>query len=195
MNFSAVILAGGKSSRMGCDKAFLKLSGQTLLARQIQLVRAAGAAAVFISGRAGVDYSASGCRVLTDNFCDAGPLAGIERALDAASSPLLLVLAVDLPDMSASFFRKLAAGCPENHGAVPRVNGNIEPLAAIYPRAALPLATSLLNEKNFAVKNFAARCEQAALVSFVDVPETDAKFFLNCNFPGELEAARFNQAG
>lgn len=195
MNFSAVILAGGKSSRMGCDKAFLEIGGQTLLARQIQLVRAAGAAAVFISGRTGVDYSASGCRVLTDNFCDVGPLTGIERTLDTMASPLLLVLAVDLPVMTAEFLQKLAESCSENRGGVPRVNGNLEPLAAIYPKAVLSLATALLNQNSFAMKNFAVRCEQAALVSFIDLPGTDAKFFLNCNSPAELEAVRFNQAG
>lgn len=194
MNFSAVILAGGKSSRMGCDKAFLEIGGQTLLARQIQLVRAAGAAEVFISGRAGVDYPAFGGRVLTDHFPDAGPLAGIESALDAMAAPLLLVLAVDLPDMSADFLRKLAESSSENLGVIPRVNGNLEPLAAVYPKSAQPNAAALLNQNSFAVKNFAARCEQAALVSFFDLPETDAKFFLNCNSRDELESARNNQA-
>src|SRR5258705_13766374 len=89
MNFSAVILAGGKSSRMGRDKAWLEAGGQSLLARQIGLVRELGAAEVFISGRADADYSEFGCRVLQDKFPDAGPLAGIERALDATTSPLL----------------------------------------------------------------------------------------------------------
>ena len=189
MNFSAVILAGGKSSRMGCDKAFLEIGGQTLLARQIQLVRAAGAAEVFISGRAGVDYPAFGGRVLTDHFPDAGPLAGIQRALEAMTAPLLLVLAVDLPGMTADFLRMLAVGCPENCGAVPRVNGNLEPLAAIYPQAARPLAAALLVEKNFAVKHFAARCERAGLVAFVEWPETAASFFRNWNSPSDRPAA------
>lgn len=189
MNFSAVILAGGKSSRMGCDKAFLEIGGQTLLARQIQLARDAGAAEVFISGRVGVDYSASGCRVLMDKFPDAGPLAGIERALAAAAAPLLLVLAVDLPGMTADFLRTLADDCPENCGVVPRVRGNLEPLAAIYPKAALPLATALLAEKKFAVKNFTARCEQAGLVSFVEFRETATSFFWNWNSPSDHPAA------
>src|SRR5690349_130325 len=87
MNFSAVILAGGKSSRMGRDKAWLEINGQILLTRQIELVQAGGATEVFISGRAGMDYSAFGCRVLQDRFPNAGPLAGIERALDAAIAP------------------------------------------------------------------------------------------------------------
>ena len=119
MNFSAVILAGGKSSRMGRDKAWLEVGGQTLLARQIGVMRELGAAEIFISGRADADYSAFGCRVLPDKLPDAGPLAGIERALDAAQAPLLLVLAVDLPEMSAELLRRLAADCSENLGSIP----------------------------------------------------------------------------
>jgi hypothetical protein len=66
--FSAVILAGEKPARMMPDKAFVKIGGRTLLARQIELVRAAGAAEVFISGRDGVDYSIFGCPVLKNRL-------------------------------------------------------------------------------------------------------------------------------
>jgi molybdenum cofactor guanylyltransferase len=145
MNFSAVILAGGRSSRMGRDKAWLETGGQTLLARQIGLARKLGAAEVFISGRAKVDYSAFGCRVLEDKFADAGPLAGIERALDAMQSPLLLVLAVDLPQMNEDLLRRLSAGAANAFGAIPKLAGHIEPLAAFYPKAAMPLLVKLLD--------------------------------------------------
>jgi len=194
MNFSAVILAGGKSSRMGCDKAFAELDGQTLLARQIRLVQAAGAAEVFISGQPGVNYSGFGCPVLTDKFHDAGPLAGIHSALAAADSSLLLVLAVDLAGMTAECLQQLAAGCSEHTGVVPRINGQLEPLAGFYPKTSLPLATFLLGQNSFAVGNFAERCEQAALVSFADLPDSAAGFFLNCNSPGELKSLRRHQA-
>ena len=158
MNFSAVILAGGKSLRMGRDKAFLEIGGQTLLARQIGLASEIGAAEIFISGRAEADYSAFGCRVLQDKFPDAGPLAGIERALDAAKSPLLLVLAVDLPEMNAEFLRRLAANASESCGAIPKLANHVEPLAAFYPKAADSLAATSLERKNFAVKDFASQC-------------------------------------
>jgi len=194
MNFSAVILAGGKSSRMGCDKAFVELDGQTLIARQIQLVRDVGATEVFISGRTGVDYSRYGGRVLEDRFQGAGPLAGIQSALEAVTSSLLLVLAVDLPCMSADFLRKLAGNCVENAGAVPRVNGNVEPLAAFYPKAVLPLATFLLGQNSFAVRNFTQLCEQAGFITLTDLPESAASLFLNCNSPDELESVRRHQA-
>ncbi|HEV2692739.1 MAG TPA: molybdenum cofactor guanylyltransferase [Verrucomicrobiae bacterium] len=194
MNFSAVILAGGKSSRMGCDKAFIEIAGQTLLTRHIQLVRTAGAREIVISGRAETDYSAFGLPVLQDSFPDAGPLAGIHSALQATTSPLLLVLAVDLPAMTADFLQTLTAGCSENTGVVPSIKENLEPLAAIYPKAALPLATSLLAQNSLTVKNFARQCEQAGLISFIDLPDSATEFFLNCNSPGELESLRLHSS-
>src|SRR5688572_9023694 len=100
MTFNAVILAGGQSRRMGRDKAWLEVEGQPLIRRQIKLAREIGATEVFISGRPDCDYSTLGCPGLTDQFSNAGPLAGIERALDTATAPLLLVLAVDLPRLT-----------------------------------------------------------------------------------------------
>jgi molybdopterin-guanine dinucleotide biosynthesis protein A len=186
MNFSAVILAGGKSSRMGRDKAWLEVGSQPLLARQIQLARESGAAEVFISGHADADYTAFGGRVLRDKFAGAGPLAGIERALEAATSPLLLVLAVDLPEMNVEFLRRLGAGCGEYVGASPRGDGNIEPLAAFYPKAAQPLAEALLGSDRNAVTAFAESCVQSGLAQFVELPATEARHFANWNSPADL---------
>ena len=186
MSFSAVILAGGKSSRMGRDKAWLEVGGQTLLARQIGIVREAGALEIFISGRADVDYSSFGCRVLKDKFQNAGPLAGIVRALDASTSQLLLVLAVDMPNMSVSFLQSLATKCAHGSGAIPRVEGRIEPLAVFYPKAAHTLAVMLLDRGCYAVTNFAECCVKNNLASFVDVPESDVGYFANWNAESEL---------
>ena len=189
MNFSAVILAGGKSSRMGRDKALLEISGQTLLARQIEIVRAAGAVEVFISGRADVDYSAFEGRLLQDNFPEAGPLAGIESALAAANNPLLLVLAVDLLAMNADFLRRLMTHCSANSGAVPRVAGDIEPLVACYPKTAHPLAVQMLGRNQCAVKYFAGAVVSSGLAVWLDLTESDRQLFKNGNRPADLPSA------
>ena len=183
MNFSAVILAGGKSSRMGRDKAFLELDGKTLLARQIQTVREAGAGEVFISGRAGVDYSKHGCRVLADRFSGVGPLAGIHAGLNAATTPLLLVLAVDLVEIDAAFLRELTQA---GTGVIPRVAGDIEPLAAVYPCKGACTAELMLREGKFVVQDFAEACVQAGLAKFADFPVTTSNRFRNLNSPADL---------
>jgi molybdopterin-guanine dinucleotide biosynthesis protein A len=190
MNYSAVILAGGRSSRMGRDKAFLEIGGQTLLARQIEIVRAAGATGVFISGRADADYSAFHCRVLKDNFPDAGPLAGIEAALAVATNPLLLVLAVDLPGMNADFLRRLAADCSADCGIIPKSPSGIEPLAAFYPKSAQSLAENLLRAEDNAAANFAKQCVQSGLGRFVDLPANAVRHFTNWNSSADLPCAK-----
>jgi molybdopterin-guanine dinucleotide biosynthesis protein A len=186
MNFSAVILAGGKSKRMGQDKAWLTVSGKSLIARQIELVRELGAAEVFISGRAETDYHELNCPVLSDRFEDAGPLAGVERALAAISSPLLLVLAVDMPRMDPKQLRMLLAHCTANYGAIPRFRSGLEPLAAIYPRSALSLVMQLLESQNYSARGFAKRCVKLKLANFIDLSEKHSRNFENWNTPFDI---------
>ena len=186
MKFSAVILAGGKSSRMGRDKAWLQLDGKPLLARQIAVVRKLKPVELFISGRSDTDYSSLGCPVLKDEFPEAGPLAGIAAGLQAASAPLMLVLAVDMPDMTSAALRQLLKRCAAGAGVVPRVNQRLEPLAAFYPKAAAPLAVDLLKRQLRAVRTFAEQCKHAGLVDLHDVAEADWKCFANWNSPADL---------
>ena len=193
MDFSAVILAGGRSSRMGRDKAWLEVGGRPLLARQIELVRAAGAQEVFISGRVGVDYSAFGCPVLVDAFADAGPLAGLERGLHAFRASCLFALAVDMPGMNVGGVLRLAAGCDQACGVIPRVAGAVEPLAAFYPKACLPLAETLLigsapsvsGGSGPSVRIFAARCVDAGFARYLELGEGDRGLFSNWNSPDD----------
>lgn len=194
---SAVILAGGKSSRMGRDKAWLEICGQTLLARQIQLIHTFGATEIFISGRADADYSPFGCRVLQDHFPDAGPLAGIESALCMTTTPLLLVLAVDMPEMSLNFLQRLHAACAEKCGAIPQVGGRIEPLAAFYPKTTLGLATEMLSRQRAGSEtdtpgptDFARECVQRKLAGLIEATAAEARYFTNLNSPEDLRAPR-----
>jgi molybdopterin-guanine dinucleotide biosynthesis protein A len=163
MNFSAVILASGKSKCPGRAKALVEVDEHSLLARQIELVRAAGAAEVFISGPAGVDYSAFGCRVLKEEFPFFGPLAGIERALAVCAQPFLLALAADLPAMQPRCLDWLVAACANNSGAIPCVKGSCEPLAAFYPRQTHALAKLLLGGGEREARRFADSCVELGL--------------------------------
>lgn len=189
MNLSAVILAGGKSARMGRDKARLEIGGRPLLARQIQLVRESGAREVFISGRAGEDYSKFECPVLSDWFADAGPLAGIERALATASFSRVLVVAVDMPNLTPLILKQLVERSGATMGVIPRVDGRLEPLAAIYPKSAGNLAASLLNAGIYAAKTFAGRCVQDGLAEFFACDASMACHFDNWNLPTDVLSA------
>jgi molybdopterin-guanine dinucleotide biosynthesis protein A len=193
MNFSTVILAGGKSSRMGRDKAFLQIDGETLLARQIRIARESGAAEILISGRPDRDYSAFDCQVLLDQFPDAGPLGGIHSALLAVQNPLLFVLAVDMPYLTSDLLKRLIKETQAGLGVVPHFEDKIEPLAAFYPRAALSLCKTFLYETNRAAGNFAAGCVRNGLAKFFDLPAVDKACFASWNTPEDSNPARESQ--
>ena len=171
---------------MGRDKAWLEVGGQTLLARQIQLAREAGAGQVYISGPADRNYADFGCPLLPDRFEGAGPLAGIESALAVGSSPMLLVLAVDLPQMSAEWLRRLVTEYPDDLGLILKRNEYIEPLAAFYPKSARQLAVAQLGASNNSVAHFARRCVEMGLARFRDLPAGEEKYFANWNSPADL---------
>lgn len=193
MNFSAVILAGGQSSRMGRDKAALTLAGETLLERQLKLMHVVGAAEVFISAREGTDYSRFGCPVLTDNFPQAGPLAGIESALQVCRHPLLLVLAVDMPQLTSEVLATLAQRSDRGLGVIPRIAGHAEPLAAFYPKVAAALAARLLGMPGAEAGSaspgagiFAAKCVTEGWARYQNLPDDFAPCFKSWNAPQDV---------
>lgn len=96
---SAIILAGGRSSRMGQDKALLKLQGKTLLHRAVSLVKAAGINQILIS------RNEPG--FINDLYPGAGPLAGIQSALLHVNAESCLVLPVDTPLLTADLLTLL----------------------------------------------------------------------------------------
>jgi len=135
---AGLVLAGGKSRRMGRDKAALLVDGQTLLARQVALLGALGVAEAWVS--LGADAQAAEpavkgpeLRVVRDTAPDAGPLEGIRQVLELTASEWLLVVAVDLPALDGSFLRRLLERCRMGIGVVPVSRGGREPLCAVYP--------------------------------------------------------------
>jgi molybdopterin-guanine dinucleotide biosynthesis protein A len=172
---------------MGRDKAWLEVGGRPLIARALTTVREAGIDQVFISGRRGIDYAPLPCPVLLDREPGHGPLSGIERALEAAGTPLVLVLAVDLPNMTGAFLRKLAAHCEPQTGAIPELRGELEPLAAIYPKRCHWIARDCLARGRLAARAFADACLREHAVRTLAVAAPDARCFENLNTPSQLK--------
>jgi len=136
------LLAGGKSSRMGADKAFLDFGGQTLLDRALTVMGAVcgkvtivgdpGKFAEYGSSRDAAKYGS----VVADIFPGCGPLAGIHAALVHSTAELNLVLAVDMPYVSRELLGFLFATAErgDNHAivTVPRTSKGFQPLCAVY---------------------------------------------------------------
>lgn len=170
---------------MGRDKAWIEYNGKPLIQNTEETLRKLGVTEVFVSGRAGVDYSALNCPVLYDLAPDVGPLAGIERGLHACASPLLLVLAVDLPRMTPRFLKKLVARCDLLTGIVPKLRDELEPLAAIYPKSCHATALAVIARHQHAARDFASACLRKHAIRTFPVSSADAACFTNWNNPEE----------
>jgi len=179
-------MTGGKSSRMGRDKAFIEIDGIPLWRRQLQLLKQLQPSEIFISGRAHAEWKDEECVTVSDVRANAGPLAGLIGALRRCSTPLLFTLAVDLPKMTTAYLRELVALCSEGNGIIPRLKDRFEPLVAVYPVTSLPLAESCLSAHNFSLQEFAARCVSERFVRCKPVRETDERLFFNMNTPEDL---------
>ena len=127
-----IVLAGGKSSRMGRDKALLEFDGRPLVEIAVAKM-AAVCGRVWISGPAGLGAYGE---VIADEVAGCGPLAGVCAGLSVSSFEWNLVMAVDLPLMTAEFLRELGerALVSAADAVVPVVGGREEPLVAAYRR-------------------------------------------------------------
>lgn len=133
-DMTAFVLAGGKSTRMGSDKAFLELNGKTLLQRALQTARAITPEAMIVGERARFSRFAP---VVEDIFRNRGPLGAIHAALNVTATDLNLVLAVDLAFIKSKFLEFLfkRSQLAENAASlvvVPRNGHGFQPLCAFY---------------------------------------------------------------
>ncbi|MGP0019508.1 MAG: molybdenum cofactor guanylyltransferase [Candidatus Sulfotelmatobacter sp.] len=192
---TAYILAGGKSTRMGADKAFVMLGGRntdgrTLLARALELalsvtsdVRIVGDSAKF----------ASFAPVVEDVYRECGPLGGIHAALRASQTELNLILAVDLPFVAPALLQYLIKRARESDATVTvaKTGGRWQPLCAVYRREFADAAEKALSEGHYRIDAlFDAKCTQLIREEELEAAGFSVKLFRNLNTREELEAVR-----
>ncbi len=188
--FAAALIAGGRSRRMGMDKAFLDWGGRPLWEHQLEKLRALGPSRLMISCREDQAIPPlSDVLQVADAWPDCGPLGGVASCLRVCDSPLLVVLGIDLPLLPVAFLKRLLAECTDGCGAVISLGGDyFEPLAAVYPRVMLPLAEEQIAAGRLAMQEFIRRGVELSLMRCVNVA-AEAQWFTNVNAPGDLPAA------
>jgi molybdenum cofactor guanylyltransferase len=199
----AFVLAGGRSSRMGRDKALLAVEGRTLLEIALDKLRILGGpAARIVAARS--DFS-SYAPVIPDLHSGCGPLGGIEAALAVTTRPFNVFLPVDTPLLPARFLAWMLQRA-QITGAlltVPRVNGWPQPLCAVYHRDLLAPITTALLAGNYKVMPIvtAAAGNRSDVFDVERLASTDAelpglsplplyRWFYNCNTPEDMAALK-----
>jgi molybdopterin-guanine dinucleotide biosynthesis protein A len=186
MEAGSFVLAGGRSTRMGQDKALLRIGGRSLLERALDKLpgaRIAGARS---------DLS-SFAPVIPDIHPDCGPLSGIEAALTASRSAFNVFLPVDMPLLPARFLPWMVerARITGALATVPRILGRPQPLCAVYQRDLLPSITAALESGQFKVMAAVGRADlfDVEVLASTDreLPGFSAlpvhRWFHNCNTP------------
>jgi len=200
-NIEAFILIGGRSSRLGTDKAFVELGGRTLAQRAVENVRrglsperitmVAGSSTQFA-----IEAITADTPFIFDLLEGRGPIGGLHAALSYASTPWIFVLACDYPFVSSELIGLLADNVDDEYGAVvpEQDDGRLQPLCAFYkvetaraiveeiierPRVSPPMheVVDLLNP---------------LVVKFSKYGDLDGseEFFVNINTVEDLERAR-----
>jgi molybdopterin-guanine dinucleotide biosynthesis protein A len=215
--FSAVLLAAGRSTRMGRDKALLEIEhgGRRVPLWQHQhgVLARAGAAEIFLSARPEQEWVACAATagftaVLHDALSVGGPMVGITAALERASHPHVAVLAIDLPRMEPAWFASLLAECAPGVGCVGR-RGRVgedkgagsgqaaaggenffEPLAAIYPHALKWLAWEALVRGEFSLQRLLTAAVAEGLMRVHEIGADETAMFENWNEPANHGASR-----
>jgi molybdopterin-guanine dinucleotide biosynthesis protein A len=186
---TAFVLAGGKSTRMGKDKAFLEFKGRILLARALELV-AGTAQEVRIVGSP-AKFAAFG-KVIEDIYRDQGPLAGIHAALKSSSTVLSMMLAVDLPFVKPDFLKYLVSAARQTKAlvTVPRTGDGFQPLCAVYRREFAKVAEQSLEQGQNKIDAVFANVE-ARIIEADELSEAGfaTQMFHNLNTPEEFEKA------
>jgi molybdenum cofactor guanylyltransferase len=187
-DLTAFILAGGKSSRMGKDKAFVEFEGRTLLARSLKLARSVASEVRIVGSR---EKFAAFAPVVEDVFRECGPLGGIHAALRQSTTDLNLMLAVDTPMISwalLQFLIREAEKSGKEVAVVPRGKEGWQPLCAIYRREFADAAEEALH----AGQNKIGWLLDKVRVRAIEQEDLDRAgfspaIFRNLNTPEELE--------
>ncbi|MDP8254685.1 MAG: molybdenum cofactor guanylyltransferase [Candidatus Alcyoniella australis] len=183
---SAVILAGGRSRRMGRDKCLIELGGQPLIELLLRELQQA-ADQVLIAANHVERFASLNVRVVSDIHPGNGALAGLHAGLWACDGERAFVCACDMPRITAEVVRTMFALAPEADVVVPRLGEYLEPLCAVYSCSCLPhIERSIMcGERRLVSFYDKVRVVEVGPQDFPDDPLL--KFTTNINTPEDLE--------
>jgi molybdopterin-guanine dinucleotide biosynthesis protein A len=194
--WTGFVLAGGQSSRMGTDKAFVELEGRTLLTRTLALAQKVAAEVRILGSKE--KFAAFGS-VVEDEFPNHGPLGGIHAALRASATDLNLILAVDMPFLEIRFLQYLLHEAVRAEGAVvtvARAGGGWQPLCAAYRKRFAELAEPALRQGKNKIDPLFRQIELRVVEeSEIEQQGFSSTMFRNLNTPEELSGASGIKAG
>lgn len=183
---TGIILAGGKSSRYGMNKALVEINGVRLIERVIRVMESIFEHLIIIANTPH-DYAYLKLPMYEDLIKGLGPLGGILTGLEAISDDTGFVVACDMPFLNADLVRYMVDMRDDYYAVVPKITWKIEALHALYDKRCLPAIRELIDSREFQAIKFFDRIR----VRYVEEDEIRAfdphlRSFFNVNSPREL---------
>jgi len=186
---TVAIQAGGRSNRMGRDKALLPLGGKPLIEHVLQRVAGLGDDVLITTNRPD-DYAFLGLRMVGDRQPGAGALDGLLTALEAARSDRVLLLACDMPFVSRPLLDHMVGIDSEADVVIPRRGGRLQPLHAIYAASCAASVREALNAGEKRMISFLPSVQTLIVEQeILDQYDPNGLSFFNVNTPDDLVQA------
>ncbi|NOZ75951.1 MAG: molybdenum cofactor guanylyltransferase [FCB group bacterium] len=183
------ILAGGQSSRMGLNKALMKIDGLPLIERVVETVKKQVGNPVIIAREPG-KYAFLNLPSHVDIIANAGPLGGIYTALTYSHSSHCLVLACDLPFLSGYLIRMLLDQGSSYDVLVVDAGKGVEPLCAVYSKDCIPVIKNQIQSGNLKITDLYTKIRTRIIYLKKIKHKFNAHILFNINTPKDLEIAR-----
>ncbi|WP_027418073.1 molybdenum cofactor guanylyltransferase [Crocinitomix catalasitica] len=179
-NLTVIILAGGKSSRMGQDKGLMFYDGQPMIQYVIEIAEQLTKDILIVSNKD--DYNQFNYPVLPDIIQDKGPLAGVVTGLESSTTDLNLILTCDAPFITVEFLNWLKIRMEQFDVAIPQYENRIYPLTGYYKRTTLPVLKRHLDQNNLRIKSVI----ESLNTQFIKADDFNQQNFRNLNTVEDL---------
>jgi len=184
---TGVVLAGGKSTRYGTNKAFAEIQGIRLVERTIRVMGSVFQRLLIVTNTPD-EFAYLDLPMVEDLIKGFGPLGGIYTGLEAIDDEAGFFVACDMPFLRENFLRHMVSLRGDHDAVVPRVRWMVEPLHALYAKKCLPAIRESIHSREYQILKFFQKIK----VRYVEEEEIrrvdpDLKSFFNINRPEDLE--------
>jgi molybdenum cofactor guanylyltransferase len=197
MKAGAIILSGGKSRRMGTNKALLPISEKPSVERIKDELEKSFQDIILVTNHLEA-YQFLNIKMVSDRYPGKGPLAGIHAGLIASSNEINLVAACDMPFVSAGLGAILVENLKEYDAVIPVIEGKQHPLFAVYRRTIIEKIENCLEHDNLRMIHLLENLNVLYLTEQNLQPYSEqnlAQIFFNMNHPEEYESAKRKAEG
>ncbi len=187
-DITGVLLAGGKSLRMGYDKARIEVAGQTLVSRSLDLLRQTFSRVLIAGDRP--DLAQADVPAIPDIY-PGSALGGLYTGLSAAETDWIFVAPCDMPYPDRRILEILISHRSGYDAVVPRTPKGYEPVFALYHKNCLPHMASMLRNSQYRIYDFYRRI-RVRYLDWSELPDGWERSLLNVNTPAELARIKEN---